>query len=174
MASSPRPMEIHNSVMLFGLQIKTPVSHENRRIRRKKHRCFYIRAHFSSSSQRGCAVVNESSAVQFYCPRATGLSPTYMTYLLRSCLPMAGVAQRLKSRFGHFLALTVPSAVGFAPFPSMLRPDGNPSLRSQPHDITELKLCSFSSFCHYFFRKVTYFTKRTASPVSMRVCGIFS
>jgi hypothetical protein len=28
---------------------------------------------------------------------------------------MAGIAQRLKSRFGHFLALTVPSAVGFAP-----------------------------------------------------------
>ena len=32
-------------------------------------------------------------------------------------------------RFGHFLALTVPSAVGFAPLPSMLRPDGNPPLQ---------------------------------------------
>ena len=51
---------------------------------------------------------------------STALAPRssrfpYMTYLLRAFAPMAGVAQRLCSRFGHFLALTVPSAVGFAP-----------------------------------------------------------
>ena len=65
---------------------------------------------------------------------STALAPRssrfpYMTYLLRAFAPMAGVAQRLCSRFGHFLALTVPSAVGFAPLPSMLRPDGNPPLQ---------------------------------------------
>ena len=65
---------------------------------------------------------------------STALAPRsfrfpYMTYLLRISIPMAGVAQRLRSRFGHFLALTVPSAVGFAPLPSMLRPDGNPPLQ---------------------------------------------
>ena len=32
-------------------------------------------------------------------------------------------------RFGHFLALTVPSAVGFAPLPSKLRPDENSPLQ---------------------------------------------
>ena len=48
-------------------------------------------------------------------PSRHRLSSTYMTYLLRAFAPMAGVAQRLCSRFGHFLALTVPSAVGFAP-----------------------------------------------------------
>ena len=42
---------------------------------------------------------------------------------------MAGVAQRPKSRFGHFLALTVPSAVGFAPLPSKLRPGEIPPLQ---------------------------------------------
>ena len=51
---------------------------------------------------------------------STALAPRssrfpYMTYLLRAFAPMAGIAQRLCSRFGHFLALTVPSAVGFAP-----------------------------------------------------------
>ena len=65
---------------------------------------------------------------------STALAPRsfrfpYMTYLLRAFAPMAGVAQRPKSRFGHFLALTVPSAVGFAPLPSKLRPDGNPPLQ---------------------------------------------
>ena len=48
-------------------------------------------------------------------PSRHGLSSPYMTYLLRTRVPMAGIAQRLCSRFGHFLALTVPSAVGFAP-----------------------------------------------------------
>ena len=37
-----------------------------------------------------------------------------MTYLLRTRVPMA-VLPNGRSRFGHFLALTVPSAVGFIP-----------------------------------------------------------
>ena len=75
-----------------------------------------IGAYSCPSSQRGCAVVNELSAVQFYCPRATKLSlPVHDLPSQSFRVPMAGIAQRLCSRFGHFLALTVPSAVGFAP-----------------------------------------------------------
>ena len=62
-------------------------------------------------------------------PSRHRLSSPYMTYLLGAFAPMAGVTQRPKSRFGHFLALTVPSAVGFAPLPFRLRPDGNPPLQ---------------------------------------------
>ena len=62
-------------------------------------------------------------------PSRHGLSSPYMTYLLRISIPMAGVAQRPKGRFGHFLALTVPSAVGFTPLPSRLRPGEIPPLQ---------------------------------------------
>ena len=109
---------------------------------------------------------------------STALAPRsfrfpYMTYLLRISIPMAGVAQRLRSRFGHFLALTVPSAVGFAPLPSMLRPDGNPPLQ---HAATRRHRTQTMQFCQImgeFFRKVSYFAKETTNPVFMRVCGSY-
>jgi len=73
--------------------------------------------------------------------------------------------------FGHFLALTVPSAVGFAPLPSMLRPGESSPLQ---HAATRHHRTQTMQFCQImgeFFRKVSYFAKETASPVFMRVCG---
>ena len=88
-----------------------------------------IGAYSCPSSQRGCAVVNELSAVQFYCPRATKLSLPVHDLPSQSFRSNGGCCPTVLRRFGHFLALTVPSAVGFAPFPSMLRPGGNPPLQ---------------------------------------------
>ena len=42
---------------------------------------------------------------------------------------------------------------------------------TQPHDVTELKLCNSFQILALFFRKVSYFAKETANPVFMRVCG---
>ena len=108
---------------------------------------------------------------------STALAPRslrfpYMTYLLRAFAPMAGVAQRPTSRFGHFLALTVPSAVGFAPCSFYAAPWRKSRLyNTQPHDVTELKLCNSFQILALFFRKVSYFAKESANPVFMRVCG---
>ena len=88
-----------------------------------------IGAYSCPSSQRGCAVVNELSAVQFYCPRATKLSLPVHDLPSQSFRSNGGCCPTTLRRFGHFLALTVPSAVGFAPLPSKLRPDGNPPLQ---------------------------------------------
>jgi len=44
---------------------------------------------------------------------------------------------------------------------------------TQPHDVTELKLCNSYQFLEFFFRKVSYFAKESASPVFMRVCGSY-
>ena len=41
---------------------------------------------------------------------------------------------------------------------------------TQPHDVTELKLCNSFQILALFFRKVSYFAKESASPVFMRVC----
>ena len=74
-----------------------------------------IGAYSCPSSQRGCAVVNELSAVQFYCPRATKLSLPVHDLPSQSFRSNGGYCPTVLRRFGHFLALTVPSAVGFAP-----------------------------------------------------------
>ena len=74
-----------------------------------------IGAYSCPSSQRGCAVVNELSAVQFYCPRATKLSLPVHDLPSQSFRSNGGCCPTVLRRFGHFLALTVPSAVGFAP-----------------------------------------------------------
>ena len=110
---------------------------------------------------------------------STALAPRssrfpYMTYLLRTRVPMAGIAQRLKSRFGHFLALTVPSAVDFSPiFLLSCALTESRLYNTQPHDITELKLMQFCQIMGEFFRKVSYFAKESANQVFMRVCGRF-
>ena len=82
---------------------------------------------------------------------------------------MAGVAQRLKSRFGHFLALTVPSAVDFAPLPSKLRPDGIPPLQhaATRRHRTQTYLV-FTIFWHFSFAK--YHTLRK-KPQTQHSCG---
>ena len=44
---------------------------------------------------------------------------------------------------------------------------------TQPHDVTELKLCNPFQILALFFRKVSYFAKESRNPVFMRVCGRF-
>ena len=82
-----------------------------------------------------------------------------------------GYCPTVLRRFGHFLALTVPSAVGFAPLPSMLRPGESSPLQ---HAATRRHRTQTMQFCQImgeFFRKVSYFAKESASPVFMRACG---
>ena len=108
---------------------------------------------------------------------STALAPRssrfpYVTYLLRSCLPMAGIAQRLKSRFGHFLALTVPSAVGFAPLPFRLRPDGNPPLQhaaTRRHRTQTYAI--LSNFWHFSFAKYRTLRKNLKTQYSCGFAG---
>ena len=87
--------------------------------------------------------------------------------------PNGGCCPTAESRFGHFLALTVPSAVGFTPLPSRLRPGEIPPLQ---HAATRRHRTQIMQFCQIvgeFFRKVSYFAKESASPVFMRVCGSY-
>ena len=105
---------------------------------------------------------------------STALAPRsfrfpYMTYLLRTRVPMAGVAQRPKSRFGHFLALTVPSAVGFAPLPSMLRPGGKPAFTTRSHTTSQnSNLCNSAKLWENSFAKYRTLRKK---PQTQYSCG---
>ena len=105
---------------------------------------------------------------------STALAPRssrfpYMTYLLRAFAPMAGVAQR-------FYAVSVIS------LRSQCRPRwvlplfllccalANPRLyNTQPHDVTELKLCNSAKLCENSFAK--YRTLRK-NPQAQYSCGL--
>mgnify|MGYP006911670350 CR=1 FL=1 len=105
---------------------------------------------------------------------STALAPRsfrfpYMTYLLRVSTPMAGVAQRPKSRFGHFLALTVPSAVGLVTHvPLRLYPGEKSSLQRTATRRHRTQLYEILGSFEQFFRKVTYFAKKRGTPCTAR------
>ena len=62
---------------------------------------------------------------------------------------------------------------GFCPMFLLCCALANPRLyNTQPHDVTELKLCNCSRFFMHFFRKVTYFVKNAAKPVLPRLCCV--
>ena len=96
-----------------------------------------------------------------------------MTYLLRISIPMAGVAQRLK-------------AVSVTSLRSQCRPRwvlplfllscalANPRLyNTQPHDVTELKLCNSSNFWHFSFAKYRTLRKNPQTKYSCGFAGDF-
>ena len=90
----------------------------------------------ASQKQRGpsCGATRRKRPLCLVLRRAI-LLPRAAELSLPVCrLPSQAHAQWLTfvtqlSLFRCILALTVPSAVGFAPLPSMLRPDGNPPLQ---------------------------------------------
>ena len=109
---------------------------------------------------------------------STALAPRssrfpYMTYLLRAFAPMAGIAQRLCSRFGHFLALTVPSAVGFSPIFLLCCALAESRLyNTQPHDVTELKLCNSAKLWENSFAKYRTLRKNPQTQYSCGFAGL--
>ncbi len=75
-------------------------------------------------------------------------------------------------RFGHFLALTVPSAVGFAPLPFRLRPDGNPPLQhaaTRRHRTQTYAI--LSNFWHFSFAKYRTLRKNLKTQYSCGFAG---
>ena len=51
--------------------------------------------------------------------------------------PNGGCCPTAESRFGHFLALTVPSAVGFAPYSFYAAPWRNPAFTTRSHTTSQ-------------------------------------
>ena len=128
-----------------------------------------IGAYSCPSSQRGCAVVNKFSAVQFYCPRATKLS-----------LPVHDLpSQSFRSNGGYCPTALQPFLV--TSLRSQCRPRwvlplfllccvlANPRLyNTQPHDVTELKLCNSAKLCENSFAKYRTLRKK---PQTQYSCG---
>ena len=89
-----------------------------------------IGAYSCPSSQRGCAVVNKFSAVQFYCPRATKLSLPVHDLPSQNFYPNGGYCPTAQEPFRSFpCAHSAVRGGFFAHIPSRLRPDEISSLQ---------------------------------------------
>ena len=105
---------------------------------------------------------------------STALAPRssrfpYMTYLLRAFAPMAGIAQRLRSRFWSLPCAHSAVRGGFCPM--FLLCCALTEIRlynTQPHDVTELKLCNSAKLWENSFAK--YRTLRK-NPQAQYSCG---
>ena len=72
-------------------------------------------------------------------------------------------------RFGHFLALTVPSAVGLVTHvPLRLYPDEKSSLQRTATRRHRTQLYEILGSFEQFFRKATYFAKKRGTPCAAR------
>ena len=74
-----------------------------------------IGAYSCPSSQRGCAVVNKFSAVQFYCPRATKLSLPVHDLPSRNSRPNGGYCPTALQPFRSFPCAHSAVRGGFCP-----------------------------------------------------------
>ena len=87
---------------------------------------------------------------------------------------MAGVAQRLCSRFGHFLALTVPSAVGFAPYSFYAAPWRKSAFTTRSHTTSQnSNYASPSKFWRFSFAKYRTLRKKPQAQYSCGFAGDF-
>ena len=83
--------------------------------------------------------------------------------------PNGGYCPAAKSRFGRFLALTVPSAVGLVTHvPLRLYPDEKSSLQRTATQRHRTQLYEILGSFELFFRKVTYFAKKRGTPCAAR------
>ena len=111
--------------------------------------------------------------MQFYCPRATKplCSSGFPVHDLPSqdSRPNGGYYPAAQSRFGRFLALTVPSAVGLVTHvPLRLHPDEKSSLQRTATRRHRTQLYEILGSFEQFFRKVTYFAKKRGTPCAAR------
>ena len=128
-----------------------------------------IGAYSCPSSQRGCAVVNELSAVQFYCPRATKLSLPVHDLPSQSFRSNGGCCPTALQPFRSFPCAHSAVRGGFCPMFLLCCALANPRLyNTQPHDVTELKLCNSAKLWENSFAK--YRTLRK-NPQTQYSCG---
>ena len=133
-----------------------------------------IGAYSCPSSQRGCAVVNELSAVQFYCPRATKLSLPVHDLPSQSFRSNGGYCPTVLRRFGHFLALTVPSAVGFAPCSFYAAPWRILAFTTRSHTTSQNSNYAIpSKFWRFSFAKYRTLRKNPQTKYSCGFAGDF-
>ena len=113
-----------------------------------------IGAYSCPSSQRGCAVVNELSAVQFYCPRATKLSLPVHDLPSQSFRSNGGCCPTALQPFWSLPCAHSAVRGGFCPMFLLCCALANPRLyNTQPHDVTELKLCNSAKLWENSFAK---------------------
>ena len=87
--------------------------------------------------------------------------------------PNGGCCPTAESRFGHFLALTVPSAVGFSPiFLHSCALAESRLYNTQPHDVTELKLCNSAKLWENSFAKYRTLRKNPQTQYSCGFAGL--
>ena len=146
-----------------------PSSRKSGAFGKKKHRWVSHRRvllPFVTTRVRRCQQVLSRAILL---PSRHGLSSTYMTYLLRTRVPMAGIAQRLKAVSVISLRSQCRPRWVFRPYSFIAAPWRNPRLyNTQPHDITELKLCNSAKLWENSFAK--YRTLRK-NPQTQYSCG---
>ena len=116
--------------------------------------------------------------MQFYCPRATKplCSSGFPVHDLPSqdSRPNGGYCPAAQSRFGRFLALTVPSAVGLVTHvPLRLYPGEKSSLQRTATRRHRTQLYEILGSFEQFFRKVTYFAKTFQFQPNNSICQPF-
>ena len=110
---------------------------------------------------------------------STALAPRssrfpYMTYLLRAFAPMAGIAQRLRSRFWSLPCAHSAVRGGFCPMFLLCCALANPRLyNTQPHDVTELKLCNSAKLWENSFAKYRTLRKKPQTQYSCGFADLF-
>ena len=137
--------------------------------KKKAPTVFPIGAYSCPSSQRGCAVVNKFSAVQFYCPRATKLSLPVHDLPSQSFRSNGGCCPAALQPFRSLPCAHSAVRGGFCPMFLLCCALANPRLyNTQPHDVTELKLCNSAKLWENSFAK--YRTLRK-NPQTQYSCG---
>ena len=121
------------------------------------------------SSQRRSAAANKVLDRAILLPSRHGISPSYTTYLLRSLLPMAGIAQRLKAVLVVSLRSQCRPRWVLTHVPLRLYPDEKSSLQRTATRRHRTQLYEILGSFELFFRKVTYFAKETASRCRARL-----
>lgn len=118
---------------------------------------------------------NEGAPLQTSSPscNSTALAPRDLSLVhdlpSQDSRPNGGYYPAAQSRFGRFLALTVPSAVGLVTHvPLRLYPDEKSSLQRTATRHHRTQLYEILGSFELFFRKVTYFAKKRGTPCAAR------
>ena len=118
---------------------------------------------------------NEGAPLQTSSPscNSTALAPRDLSLVhdlpSQDSRPNGGYYPAAQSRFGRFLALTVPSAVGLVTHvPLRLYPDEKSPLQRTATRRHRTQLYEILGSFEQFFRKVTYFVKKRGTPCAAR------
>ena len=112
--------------------------------------------------------------MQFYCPRATKLSLPVHDLPSQSFRSNGGYCPTVLRRFGHFLALTVPSAVGFAPCSFYAAPWRILAFTTRSHTTSQnSNLCNSAKLWENSFAKYRTLRKNPQAKYSCGFAGDF-